>query len=81
MLTPAHKSYLNKHIIGEKRATVLSFDSMIGKLGAAIGLVVFGWVAKNTNIQTAWFISGMLLLFLIPIYLKVRHNEIELSHS
>ncbi len=79
MLTPAHKAYLNKHIPGEQRATVLSFDSMMGKFGAALGLVVLGWIAKNTSIQTSWFIAGILLLFLIPIYLRARRNERRLS--
>lgn len=75
MLNPAHKAYLNKHIPSEKRATVLSFDSMMGKAGAAFGLLILGWIAKNTNIQITWFISGILLSVLIPIYLRARHHE------
>jgi MFS family permease len=75
MIRPMQKSYLNKHIPSEKRATILSFDSMMGKLGAAGGLVVLGFVANNYSIQDAWLISGVLLLFLIPIYIKVTENE------
>lgn len=78
MLTPVQKAYLNKHIPGEKRATVLSFDSMMGRLGAALGLVILGFVAKNYSIQTSWLISGILLLFLIPIYLKANKNSTNL---
>lgn len=75
LLKPIQKSYLNQHIPSDKRATVLSFESMVGKLGAAGGLVVLGWVGKNYSIQDAWLVAGILLLFLIPIYLKVTHNE------
>lgn len=72
---PIHKSYLNKYITGDHRATVLSFDSMMGRMGAALGLVILGLVAKGTNIQTAWITSGVILLFLIPIYLRAGYHE------
>jgi MFS family permease len=75
MLTPTHKAYLNRHIPGEQRATVLSFDSMMARVGAALGLVILGWTAKNYSIQVSWLISGLLLFLLIPIYLKARKNE------
>ncbi len=75
MLAPVQKAYLNKHIPSEQRATVLSFDSMMGRLGAALGLVILGFVAKNYSIQMSWLISGILLLFLIPIYLKANKNS------
>lgn len=75
MLNPVHKAYLNKYIPGEQRATVLSFDSMMGKFGAALGLVVLGWVAKNYSIQISWLISGFILLLLIPIYIRARKHE------
>lgn len=81
MIRPMQKNYLNKYIPSEHRATVLSFESMMGKLGAAGGLVILGWVAKQTNIQTAWLVAGILLLFLIPIYLRVGHNESRLSNN
>lgn len=79
MLSPVHKAYLNKHIPSEQRATILSFDSMIGKLGAALGLLFFGWIAKNTNIQTSWLMAGFTLLFLIPTYLRVKYHEKKLA--
>lgn len=79
MLTPAHKAYLNKHIPGEQRATVLSFDSMMARVGAALGLVILGWTAKNYSIQVSWLISGLLLFLLIPIYMRARKNENKLQ--
>lgn len=79
MLNPVQKAYLNKCIPGEQRATVLSFNSMMGKLGAAVGLVIFGLIAKNYSIQVSWFIASILLLLLIPIYLRVNRNDKELN--
>ena len=74
MQTPVQKAYLNKHIPSEQRATVLSFNSMMGRVGAALGLVILGFVAKNYSIQSSWLISGLLLFLLIPIYLKARKH-------
>lgn len=81
MLTPTHKAYLNKHIPSEQRATVLSFDSMMGKLGATLGLVILGWIAKNYSIQISWLISGFLLFLLIPIYLRAKKQESLLNNE
>lgn len=75
MLNPTYKAYLNRHIPSEQRATVLSFDSMMGKLGAAFGLVILGWTAKNYSIQVSWLISGLLLFLLIPLYIQARKQE------
>ena len=75
MYSPIKQAYLNKHIPNAQRATILSFDSMMAKLGGAIGLVFFGWIGKHSSIQLAWLISGITLLCLIPIYLKSKTNE------
>lgn len=80
MRTPVHKSYLNKHIPSEQRATVLSFDSMIGKLGSALGLLILGWIAKSHSIQASWLTSGLVLLLLIPIYQMVDKHEKSLDN-
>lgn len=72
---PVQKSYLNKYTQSENRATVLSFNSMVSRVGAGSGLLIFGLFAKNSNIQISWLISGLLLLFLIPLYLRVGYHE------
>lgn len=76
LLGPLHKSYLNKHIQSHERATVLSFDSLVSKLGAAGGLVFFGWLAKLFSIELTWVLAGIVLLGLIPLYsLAVRRSR------
>lgn len=79
MFNPVYRGYLNKYIPGGHRATILSFNSMMGKLGAAGGLVALGWIGKNYSIQDAWLAGGILLLFLIPIYLRVTQHEARLN--
>jgi len=48
---------------------------MVSSLGAGIGLWVFGFIAKNTSIETSWIIAGVLALALIPVYLMAKKNE------
>ena len=72
---PVELAYINKYAESEKRATILSFKSMARSLGAAAGLVIFGWIAKNTSIEVSWTIAGILSLALIPVYLTARKKE------
>lgn len=72
---PVQQAYLNKYSEPEKRATIFSFESMTSALGAAVGLWFFGWIAKNTSIETSWIMAGAFALVLIPIYLMARKKE------
>lgn len=68
---PAYLGYLNKVIPSSKRATILAFTSAAAWLGAAVGLLSLGWVAKF-SIEAAWLgASLMFLLALIPM-IKLR---------
>jgi MFS family permease len=72
---PVDQAYINKYATQEKRATIISFESMMSCLGAAGGLLFFGWIAKSTSIEVSWIMSAVLALALIPIYLIARKNE------
>lgn len=72
---PVQQAYVNKYAEPEKRATIISFQSMISSLGAAIGLVFFGWIAKHTSIEISWMFSAVFALILIPIYLMAQKKE------
>jgi MFS family permease len=72
---PAQLAYLNKFAEQKMRATVLSFESMMASLGAAVGLILFGLLAKNTSIETSWIAAGIFALFLIPIFLRAKANS------
>ena len=75
MFKPIYQAYLNKYIPSEQRATIISFYSMMNKTGAIAGLIILGWIAKNSSIQLTWILAGLILLILIPIFLRVRSHE------
>lgn len=78
---PVNQAFLNKYADSEKRATIISFESMISCLGAAGGLVFFGWVANNSSIETSWIMAAILSLLLIPIYLMARKREVHYNEG
>jgi MFS family permease len=75
ILRPNMESYLNGVIPSHLRATLLSFHSMTSKGGAALGLLVSGWLAKSFSIPLTWGLFGALILLLIPIALKLKGKE------
>lgn len=56
---PLQRAYLNDWISGNERATVLSLDSMLSKIGCVSGLLVSGFIAKYFSINYAWFWIGL----------------------
>lgn len=75
MLTPIKQTYLNRRITSEKRATVLSFDSMITTGGAISGLIISGLIARSYSISLAWLVSSLILASSIPIFLILKNKR------
>lgn len=59
---PLKQSYFNDQLLSETRATLISLDSMINKIGSVIGLLISGYLANTYSINTAWLVSGIFLL-------------------
>jgi len=75
MFKPLKQAYLNKRIESDKRATVLSFDSMISRGGAFVGLLLSGYLAENYSISLSWLTSGIILGVGIFIFLKLKNGD------
>lgn len=75
MIGPLKQAYLNHRIPSEQRATILSFDSMIGKLGSFLGLLGSGYLAKYFGIPTTWFVSGAILALGVVIFFNLKNGD------
>lgn len=75
MIEPLRRAYLNERIPGDKRATVLSFDSMIGKSGAALGLVFSGFLANTFSISVAWYTSAFVLVLGVLVFSRTKNGD------
>lgn len=71
LLNPLYRDYVNRSIESRNRATVLSFESMVVKAAAGIGLIISGLVADSFDILTSWSFSALVILLSITwFYLK-----------
>lgn len=62
MFEPLNDTLLNQRIENDScRATILSFESMLGNSGAVLGLITSGYVAKNFGVGLAWLMSAVVL--------------------
>ena len=71
---PVIKTYLNKHIPSDKRATILSLRSFGANFFVVIFSLFFGWIADLYTFRVSLFALGIgLLLFLtIIVFLWFR---------
>ncbi len=74
-IMPIRQAYLNGLIPSEQRATVLSFDSMLGSTGGAVIQPLLGKAADVWNYSTSYLIASIIQAGAIPfIYLAKREN-------
>jgi MFS family permease len=69
---PVQKALVQENIPSDKRATIGSFNSMVVRLGAAVGWMGSGFLADHVSIQTCWFISSLFFFLALPFVWKVK---------
>jgi MFS family permease len=75
---PVRKAYLNGLISSEERATVLSFDSVLGSSGAAGVQPVLGRAADLWGYPASYACSAAIQALAIPFIMLARHEK---AHS
>jgi MFS family permease len=65
---PIRQAYINEHIPSAQRATVLSFDSFFGDIGAVVGQVGLGYAAQAASKAMAYTIGGAVYFLAAPLY-------------
>lgn len=63
---PLRQAYVNGAIPSEQRATVLSFDALMGSTGGVVSQPALGRAADVWSFGTAYIISGVITAFVIP---------------
>ncbi|MTI47459.1 MAG: MFS transporter [Firmicutes bacterium] len=72
---PVTRKYLNKHIPSDKRATILSFNSLVTNIAVAIALPFMGVLMDSTNVYISHLILALVMIILIgmsSIYMNKR---------
>jgi MFS family permease len=69
---PVRQAYLHQLIPTEQRATVISFDSMVGGVGGVTGQVGLGALGEARSVGTAFVVGGAATAAAIPLFTAVR---------
>lgn len=73
--TPVRQAYLNDMIASRQRATVLSFDSLMGSSGGVVVQPALGRAADVYGYPASLAISGLIELIAVPFLLASRRQH------
>ena len=72
---PMRQAYLNGVIPSEQRATVLSFDSLMGSAGGVVAQPILGRVADVSSYATTYLVSAGVQIVSLPFILLARRER------
>ena len=72
VMSPVRQAYIHQLVPSEKRATVVSFDSMISNLGGVGGQVGLGALGEARSIGAAFVAGGVATAFALPLLGRLR---------
>jgi MFS family permease len=72
VLQPIRQTYLHHSIPTTERATLVSFDSLVGSLGSVGGQTGLGYLSQERSIPAGFVIGGLATLFTLPIFGRLR---------
>lgn len=78
--TPVRQAYLNDMIASKQRATVLSFDSLMGSSGGVVVQPALGRAADLYGYPASLAISGLIELIAVPFLLASRKQHPPADH-
>jgi MFS family permease len=73
--TPIRQAYLNGLIPSEQRATILSFDSLMGSAGSAVTQPVLGRVADIWSYSASYLVTAAVQLGALPFLVLARREN------
>jgi MFS family permease len=76
-ILPIRQAYMNGLIPSEQRATVLSFDNMLGSAGGVVVQPALGKVADVWGYGPSYVVSGLIQVFAAPFVLLARREHPE----
>ena len=71
---PAFRELFNKLIPSRIRATALSINSFNMQIGGIFGLIAFGLISENLNLQTGIIVSGILMMLISFLYFRIKSD-------
>lgn len=75
LLQPVRQTYLHRSIPTSERATLVSFDSLMGSLGSVGGQTGLGYLSQERSVPVGFVAGGLVTLLSIPLFARLRTLE------
>jgi MFS family permease len=73
---PVRQTYLHHSIPTSERATLVSFDALVGSLGSIGGTTGLGYLSQVRSIPAGFVVGGLATFLAVPIFARLRaRNE------
>jgi MFS family permease len=72
VLGPVRQTYLHRSIPSSERATLVSFDSLVGSLGSVGGQTGLGFLSQERSIPVGFVVGGLATVLTLPIFGRLR---------
>jgi MFS family permease len=72
VLQPVRQTYLHASIPTSERATLVSFDSLVGSLGSVGGQTGLGWLSQDRSVPVGFVVGGAATALALPIFARLR---------
>jgi MFS family permease len=72
VLQPVRQTYLHQSIPSSERATLVSFDSLMGSLGSVGGQTGLGYLSQERSVPVGFVVGGLATILILPIFGRLR---------
>ena len=72
VMQPVRQTYFHRSIPTTERATLVSFDSLVGSLGSVGGQAGLGYLSQERSIPAGFVVGGAVTILALPIFARLR---------
>lgn len=72
LMEPVRQTYLHNSIPTSERATLVSFDSLVGSAGSVGGQTGLGYLSQERSIPFGFVVGGLVTFLALPIFGRLR---------
>lgn len=72
---PVKQAYIHKSIPSEQRATVISFDALVGSGGSVLGQSGLGYLAQARSLASGYVVGGLATVLALPVVALLRRRD------
>jgi hypothetical protein len=69
---PVKQAYIHETVPSGQRASVISFDSMIGNAGGVLGQSGLGYLSQARSIAEGYVVGGLATMLVFPLLMVLR---------